>query len=161
MKNKNYICHMPYLRNSIAYNHDFWNTCAKWWCLRGFFHFFKILIFWVVSGVKVQKMAQNDKKLCLLHSISQEAYIIWLWFLVHLWNDDIFRYFFSFFQVVIFWDISGVKGQKMTQNGKKFCLTLCLGNCASYDCSVWYTYAKWWYLQQSFSYFQNYHFFGF
>ena len=161
MKNNNYICHMPYLRNSIAYNHDFWNTCAKWWCLRGFFHFFKILIFWVVSGVKVQKMAQNDKKLCLLHSISQEAYIIWLWFLVHVWNDDIFRYFFSFFQVVIFWDISGVKGQKMTQNGKKFCLTLCLGNCASCDCSVWYTYAKWWYLQQSFSYFQNYHFFGF
>ena len=152
---------MPYLRNSIAYNHDFWNTCAKWWCLRGFFHFFKILIFWVVSGVKVQKMAQNDKKLCLLHSISQEAYIIWLWFLVHVWNDDIFRYFFSFFQVVIFWDISGVKGQKMTQNGKKFCLTLCLRNCASYDCSVWCTYAKWWYLQQSFSYFQNYHFFGF
>ena len=161
MKNKNYICHMPYLRNSIAYNHDFWNTCAKWWCLRGFFHFFKILIFWVVSGVKVQKMAQNDKKLCLLHSISQEAYIIWSWFLVHVWNDDIFRYFFSFFQVVIFWDISGVKGQKMTQNGKKFCVTLCLRNCASYDCSVWYTYAKWWYLQQSFSYFQNYHFFGF
>ena len=28
------------------------------------------------SGVKGQKMAQNDKKLCVLYSISQEAYII-------------------------------------------------------------------------------------
>ena len=27
-----------------------------------FFHFFKFLIFWVVSEVKGQKMAQNDKK---------------------------------------------------------------------------------------------------
>ena len=29
---------------------------------RHFFHFFKFLIFWVVSEVKGQKMAQNDKK---------------------------------------------------------------------------------------------------
>ena len=27
-------------------------------------------------------MAQNDKNVCLSHSISQEAYIIWLWFLI-------------------------------------------------------------------------------
>ena len=27
-----------------------------------FFHFFKILIFWVVTGVKEQKTTQNDKK---------------------------------------------------------------------------------------------------
>ena len=26
-----------------------------------FFHFFKILIFWAVRGVKGQKMAQNEK----------------------------------------------------------------------------------------------------
>ena len=40
------------------------------------FHFFKNLFFWVVNGVKGQKMAQNDKKNCLLHFISQEPYII-------------------------------------------------------------------------------------
>ena len=43
---------------------------------RSFFLFFKILIFWVVRGVKGQKMAQNEKKLCLSCSISQEPYII-------------------------------------------------------------------------------------
>ena len=26
---KNYICHMLYLRNSIAYDHDFWYRCVK------------------------------------------------------------------------------------------------------------------------------------
>ena len=41
-----------------------------------FFHFFKILIFLVVRRVKWQKMAQNDKKFCLSHSISQELYLI-------------------------------------------------------------------------------------
>ena len=40
-------------------------------------HFFQILIFGVNSGKNGGKMAQNDKKLCLLHSISQGAYIIW------------------------------------------------------------------------------------
>ena len=43
---------------------------------RSFFLFFKILIFWVVRGVKRQNMAQNEKKLCLSCSISQEPYII-------------------------------------------------------------------------------------
>ena len=40
---------------------------------RHFLHFFQILIFRVNSGVKGQKMAQNDKKICLSHSLSQEA----------------------------------------------------------------------------------------
>ena len=39
-----------------------------------FFHFFKILVFWVVKGVKGQKMVQNDKKLCLSRSISHEPH---------------------------------------------------------------------------------------
>ena len=41
-----------------------------------FLSLFQILIFMVSSGVKGQKMPQNDKKLCLSHSISQEAYIM-------------------------------------------------------------------------------------
>ena len=36
----NYICHLPYLRNSIVYDHDFWCTCIKWWYLPAFFSFF-------------------------------------------------------------------------------------------------------------------------
>ena len=29
-------------------------------------------------------MYQNDKTFCLSHSVSQEPYIIWLWFLMHM-----------------------------------------------------------------------------
>ena len=55
MKN-DYICHAPYLRNILTYDHDFWYTCVKWWYLQVFFHFL-FLIFWAVRGVKghVQK----------------------------------------------------------------------------------------------------------
>ena len=68
----------------VAYDHDFWCICVKWWYLQLFFRFFNILIFQVVSGVKGQKMAQNDKKFCLSRFISQEPYILWLSFMVHL-----------------------------------------------------------------------------
>ena len=39
-------------------------------------------IFWVVRVLKGQRAVQNDKRICLLHSISQEPYIIWLSFMV-------------------------------------------------------------------------------
>ena len=51
---------------------------------RVFFDFFKILIFWVHKRVKGQKTVQNDKKLCVLRSISQEPYIILLSFIVQM-----------------------------------------------------------------------------
>ena len=106
-----------------------------------FFHFFKILIFWVVRGVKGQKTVQNDKK--------QEPYMIWLSFMVHmckmiisgffhppylrnhtsfvscdcqLWyfqNEKISRNFLLFFKYVIFWVIGVVKEQKTVQNDNK------------------------------------------
>ena len=70
-----------------------------------FFHFLKILFFQVVSGVKGQKMVQNDKNFSLLHSISQV--------------------FFSFFQNFVFsWLLGGevgVKGSKSVHNDKKIC----------------------------------------
>ena len=50
------------------------------------FYFFKIFIFSVVRRVKEQKMTRNDKKLCLLHFISLEPYIIWSWFIVHMYK---------------------------------------------------------------------------
>ena len=28
-ENGNYICYVPFLRNSVAYDHDFWYTCVK------------------------------------------------------------------------------------------------------------------------------------
>ena len=50
-----------------------------------FFHFFKILIFWIVRGIKGQKwpkMTKNDVHLSMY--TPQELYVIWLWFLVHM-----------------------------------------------------------------------------
>ena len=55
------ICRTPYLRSRTSSNHDFWYTCVKWWYLQVFFLFSEILIFWAVSGVNRQKIAQNEK----------------------------------------------------------------------------------------------------
>ena len=110
---------MSYLRNSIAYNPNFWYTCVEWWYLQVFFSGFQILIFWVLRGVKEQKMVQNNKKFCPSHSVSQEPYIIWLSFMLHLCKMIISPGNFSFSQDFDFWVVSEVKGQRMIQNDKK------------------------------------------
>ena len=60
MKNNNYICHMPYLRNSIAYDHDFWYT-YKMMISPGvfFFHFFLYFLFWAVRRGGEGERAKN------------------------------------------------------------------------------------------------------
>ena len=80
--------------------------------------FFSILKFWFsgLSGLKGQKMAQNDKNSCLSHSVSQEPYIIWLWFLVNMCKMMISPANFFIFQSFDFGVYIGVKGQKMTWN---------------------------------------------
>ena len=50
-----------------------------------FLHIFKILIFWIVRGVKVQKNSPKWQKiLSVTRSTSQEPYIIWFSFMVHI-----------------------------------------------------------------------------
>ena len=44
-KYNHYICHVPYLQNSVAYDHDFRYTCVKWWYLQLVFLFSFILNF--------------------------------------------------------------------------------------------------------------------
>ena len=88
--------------------------------------FFQILIFWVVSRVKGQKMAQNDKKSCSLCSIFQDPYILWLLVMVRMFKMIIapcffFFFFFHFFKILIAWVVSEVIWQKMPPNDKKFC----------------------------------------
>ena len=99
-----------------------------------FFHFFKILIFLVVRRVKWQKMAQNDKKFRLSHSISQELYLIWLWFLAHLYKIMISpAIFFIFSKFWFFWFLGGrVKGQKMTHNYQFQSVTLYISRTVSW-----------------------------
>ena len=86
------------------------------------FYFFKILIFKVVKSIKGQRMAQNDKKLCLQCLISQEPYFIWILFMLHMCKRIIYPVFYIF-QNLIFGIASGVKGQKMAKNDKK--LSVC------------------------------------
>ena len=70
---------VPHLRNSIAYDHDFRYLC-KMMISPGVFLFLFLFFlnnnFQAVSGLKGQKMTQNDKNFCLSRFISQEPYII-------------------------------------------------------------------------------------
>ena len=71
-------------------------------------------------GVKGHKIAQNDKKFCPLHSISQEPYIIWLSFMVYICKIIMSsRIFFHFYKSLTFWIHSGLKGRQTIQNDKK------------------------------------------
>ena len=84
------VCHTPYLRNSKAFDHDFWYTCVKWRYLQGvFFSFF--LKFWFFGllggggaggGVKGKKMAQDDKKIlsCTSYLRNHTSYDLDLWY---------------------------------------------------------------------------------
>ena len=60
-------------------------------------------------------MVQNDKKLCLLRSISQEPYIIWLSFMVQMCKVIISPGVFFNFKILIF----RVVGAERAKNGPK------------------------------------------
>ena len=90
----------PYPRNLTSSDHNFWKTC-KMMISSGFFffHFFKNLGLWVVSVVKGQKMAQNDKKLCYASYLRNHASCVS--FMAHLCImmifPGVFFFFFKFF----------------------------------------------------------------
>ena len=64
---------------------------------RCFFHFFKILFFLVFRRQKGKKWQK-----ILSHAISQELYLMWLWFLVHICKMISPAFFFIFFKILIF-----------------------------------------------------------
>ena len=62
--------------------------------------FFIFSKFWFSGSLeewKGKKKAQNGKKFCQFHFISQEPYIIWSWFLVHMCKMMIFPAIFFIF----------------------------------------------------------------
>ena len=63
MKNENYIRHASYFRNSIAYDNNFGTLMYNDIHRRLFSFFQNFDFFGVVSGVKGQKMAQNDTRI--------------------------------------------------------------------------------------------------
>ena len=120
---KNSVCHTPYIRNHTSYDFHL--------CIYGTNDNISKILFFILSkfwfsrflgrgcrggdgGPKEQKIVH--KKLCPLHLISKEPYIIWLSFVVHKCKLMISPSFF--FQNFDF----SVKGQKKVQNEKKFCL---------------------------------------
>ena len=131
-------------------------ACIKWWYLQVCVFFFDIFIFRAVIGVKGQKMAQDDKKFCLLHFIFQEPCIKWLSFMVHYCKMMISS------GVIFIGVVRGrgnAKGQKMVQNEKKICLSPSLSQ-KSYTMwfsfmilHLWYSCVKWQYLQDIFFHF--------
>ena len=99
------------------------------------FLLFKILIFWVIRGVKGQKMTQNDKKFCQAHLVSQEPYIIWLSFMVNMCEMIISPVgFFSFSKFWFFGVVRGVKCKKQSKMTKMFCL---LHSISQEPCIIW------------------------
>ena len=96
----NYICYVPYLRNSIAYDCDFSDICLKWWYLLVFFsQFFKIWVFRVVRWVKWQKTVQNDKKfvICIPY-LKNHMYHMVAIYGKHFQNDNVLKCFSNFWK---------------------------------------------------------------
>ena len=79
-------------------------------------------------------MAQNYKKSCLSHSISQEPYIIWLWFLVHMCRMMISpaNCFIFFFKSWFLGFLGGQRAKNDLQLLISVCFALYLRNCRSY-----------------------------
>ena len=151
MKNNNYTCHAPYVRNCIAYDHDFWYTCVKWWYSRPFFHFFEIFVFQAVRGVKGKNGPRWQKNYvwCTSYLRNDILYYCYLWYTCV--KDDISRYFFHFFKILILWVVRGgggeevvVKGQRRSKMRKSsVCCAPYLRNHTSYDFYLWYSCVKW------------------
>ena len=120
-KTKITIHHALYLRNSVAYDHDLWYNCVKWWWyLQGFFSFFRFVrglqsivsrilgqhpesskkgTFWKVLPIYTFNKAIFGKKSTFLSNITRGS--------VQLPDTDFFSELFL-----------GVKGQKMVQIDK-------------------------------------------
>ena len=120
-----------------------------------FFYFFSKFFFGLNSGVKGQKMAPNNKNLCLSHSLSQEACIIWSLFLVPVCKMISLPEAFFIFSKFLF---SRLLEVKRARNSPKWQKILVVSLSISRTVPHWYTCVKWWYIQQLFSFFQNSHF---
>ena len=152
-EDKNSVCCSLYLRKHRSYVFNLWCNCVKWWYLQRFFCCIKILVFWVVSRVKGQKMVQNEKKILfvVLH-ISGTIHHMFFIYGRHVQND-ISRCFFIFSKL---W-FSRLLGSKRAKNDPKWKKIVChapyLRNQTSYVFHLWYTCIKWWHLQMVFSIF--------
>ena len=119
---KNTVCCAPYLKNHTSYDCHLWYTFVI--SPGVFLNFLKIFIFGVVSGVEGHKMVQNDKNILsvALH-VSETIHDMIVIYGTLVETNNISRCFFHFFKILILQIVSGLKGQEMAQNDKKFCLS--------------------------------------
>ena len=99
------------------------------------FHIFKILIVWAVK--KAKDSPKWQKILSIVLHISGTIHHMTVIYGTHLQNDNIFSCVFHFFKFLIFWVHVGVKGQKMVQNYKKFCLSHSI---SQEPCIIWLSF---------------------
>ena len=113
--------------------------------LRRFFPFFSKLWF---SGLLKEQKWPKMKKNCSSHSVSQEPYIIWLWFLAHICKMMISPTLFIVFSR--FW-FFGFLGGKRAKNDPQLLISvrhaLHLRKCGSYYRDFWYIGVKQRYLK--------------
>ena len=104
---KNYVCaSTPYLSKHTSYDHVFCCTSLKCWHLQMHFLFFENFVFQVVRGrgLKGQKMAQNNKKICLTSYLRNcTSYYCGFWYTYVKWYVNFFTFskvwFFGFFKI--------------------------------------------------------------
>ena len=147
MKN-NYICHVPYLRNSIAYDHNLCYLLSNDDTCRCFFSVFsKFWFFELLWGKCIKKRVQNNKKFCVMLHISRTITLYGyyrLLFMVHFCKMIIspsVSFIFHFFEILIF---PGVRGSKRVKSSLKWQKNSVhqasyLRDHVSYDCNLWYT----------------------
>ena len=134
MKNNNYICHELYLRNSKAYDHDFWYTFVKWWYLQVlyFFYFLYFIIFFfllfsffgLVGGgavgdkrTKNGLILQKNSVCCTSYLRIHISYNCHLWYAcVKWWYLQVF-FFSFFFKILILWVVREGVGFSLLRGG--------------------------------------------
>ena len=129
-----------YLRNHSSYDHHLRYIHEY----KMFFLFFQNFDFLGCLEGQRENMPQNDKKLCTLHFISQEPYIIWSWFMVHMCKriifPSVFYIFWNFNFQVQYW---GKRAKHDLKWQKIVCCTPYLSKHTSYDRVFCCTSFKW------------------
>ena len=131
---------MSYLRNSIAYDLDFWCTCVKWWYLEGLFLiFFKFSCFRLLGGKRAKDGPRWQKNSgCTSYLRNHISYDCHLWYTWVKWYlQDVFFFFSKFWFPELLEVERRAWRAKMVQNEKKFCLS-CSISLESYI--IWFSF---------------------
>ena len=80
-----------------------------------FFFFSKLGFFGFLEGWKGKKWSKMTKILSIVHHMSGTIHLMIAIYGIHVQNDNI--------SILILRVVRGIKGQKTTQNDKKFCLS--------------------------------------